>query len=72
MKFHPVAEEGHLGRGDASSGLPGHSRPSSEQARAPEGHGGAGFESHSPVDLVPGSSAGLLLSWSVIHGLLWA
>ena len=69
VKFHPMAEEGQLGQGDASSGLPG---CSSELVSIPEGHGGAGFESHSPLDSVPGSSAGLLLSWSVIHGLFWA
>ena len=72
VKFHPVVEEGQLGQGDASSGLPGCSRPCSELVSIPEGHGGAVFESHSPLDWVPGSSAGLLLSWSVIHGLFWA
>ena len=69
VKFHPVVEEGQLGQGDASSGLPG---CSSELVSIPEGHGGAGFEPHSPLDWVPGSSAGLLLSWSVIMGCFWA
>ena len=69
VKFHAVAEEGQLGQGGASSGPPGHSRPSSKLARAPDGHGGAGFESQSPFDWVSGSPEGLLLSWAVIRGL---
>ena len=69
VKFHPVVEEGQLGQGGASSGPPGRSRPFSKLARAPDGCGGAGFESQFPFDWVSGSSAGLLLSWSVIHGL---
>lgn len=72
VKFHAVAEEGQLGQGGASSGPPGRSRPFSKLARAPDGCGGAGFESQSPFDWVSGSPAGLLLSWSVIHGLFWA
>ena len=72
VKFHAVAEEGQLGQGGASSGPPGHSRPSSKLARAPDGHGGAGFESQSPFDWVPGGLAGLFLSWSVIMGCFWA
>ena len=72
VKFHAVAEEGQLGQGGASSGPPGRSRPFSKLARAPDGCGGAGFESQSPFDWISGSPAGLLLSWSVIHGLFWA
>ena len=71
FEVSPSAEEGQLGQGDTSSGLPC-SRPSSELISIPEGHGGAGFESHSPLDWVPGSSAGLFLSWSVIMGCFWA
>ena len=74
VKFHPVVEEGQLGQGDASSGLPGCSRPCSELVSIPEGHGGAVFESHSPLDWVPGSSAGLFClgqsSWVVSGPIL--
>ena len=71
----PVCEVSPSGGGGAAGSgwhlfwSPGISRPSSELARAPDGRGGAGFESQFPFDWVSGSSAGLLLSWSVIHGL---
>ena len=74
----PVCEVSPSGGGGAAESgwhlfwSPGRSRPSSQLARAPEGLGGAGFESHSPLDWVPGGLAGLILSWSVIMGCFWA
>lgn len=74
----PVCEVSPSGGGGAAGSgwrlfwSPGISRPSSELARAPDGRGGAGFEPQFPFDWVSGSSAGLLLSWSVIMGCFWA